>query len=279
VSISRQAAPEPWRQRVPPLTSVTGEFRMQRADEQRVLGSLIRRPFGRVRKRALQQRLHRLPAVRLNRALAALIVSGAVTRTADGLLLSAAAHAALTASPEVNRERVVRAQTDRSDGVPAPRPRPTSLRLHETRDGRLCATPAVVHGRRTLPPVGTSAWGRSLRAKKAAYARHQRCLALGIPSNGASHGRAYCLSRERPVGTGAVWRDTKQGTSGPWWHGAGSPYQGRVGCVLPATITRQEEVCWPSRHALKACPADKPERNPCVVTLHRRRSHWSRRSM
>jgi hypothetical protein len=51
---------------------------------------------------------------------------------------------------------------------------------YQTRNGRLCVRTAFFNGRRTLPPIATSDWGRSMRAKKGGYARQRQCRALGI---------------------------------------------------------------------------------------------------
>jgi hypothetical protein len=48
------------------------------------------------------------------------------------------------------------------------------------RNGRLRCRYAFTKGRRTLPPVGTSDWGRAMLAKRGGLARQRQCRELGI---------------------------------------------------------------------------------------------------
>src|SRR5206468_4095629 len=64
-------------------------------DELRVLATIARHPTDRLRKRALQQRLHRLPALRLNQALTGLVDVGLVIRDSPWLETTPAVHQAL----------------------------------------------------------------------------------------------------------------------------------------------------------------------------------------
>jgi hypothetical protein len=79
----------------------------------------------------------------------------------------------------VSRPAQPRAQTDRG-ATGRKHARQRRRRYYESRDGRLHVMPALVRGRRSLPPVGTSSWGRSMLAKKGGLARQRQCRALGI---------------------------------------------------------------------------------------------------
>jgi len=83
-------APPPERAPCVPITSLQQLSSAQR----RVLTSLGRQA-GAVRKRELQQRLHRLPARELNRALDALVAAALVRRNGDRLTLPGPVRAAL----------------------------------------------------------------------------------------------------------------------------------------------------------------------------------------
>ena len=61
---------------------------LDQADHRRLLAGLMRRPDGPVARRELQQALHRLPAVRFNAALDALVETGLVAREEQQLALS-----------------------------------------------------------------------------------------------------------------------------------------------------------------------------------------------
>ena len=142
-------------------------------DQRRVFLSLARCPDGRIRKRRLQQHLHRLPAIRFNEALQGLRQIGMVTQEGLEVALVAGVRTALgEAGLPVSRLGQRRAAR--------PHKRLPRMVCYRTRDGRSRIQPMFVKKRRTLPPVGTSEWGRSMRAKRGGYARYRKCLAFGI---------------------------------------------------------------------------------------------------
>jgi hypothetical protein len=166
-------------------------------EQLRVLTSLLRSPAG-VAKRRLQQNLHRVPADRLNHALGGLVAQRLLARGNGSLSLppdvrEALCHAGLGG---VSRSDRARAQTDRgaSTRTHARRPR---LVCYEGRDGRVHWMPARINGRRPLPPRGTRAWGISMRARKAARARHQKCRALGLNPTARATARRLELQRQK----------------------------------------------------------------------------------
>ena len=172
------------------------------ADQRRVLASLAAASAPSVRKRTLQQRLRRLPATGLNRALSGLIGRGVITRDGAWLVLVSEARTALfNAGIGVRRARGARAL---AEGRERQRPRErqkTRARgsrqvWHRDRYGRLLAMPA--HGknsRRPVPPVGTSDWGRSQLARRGGLAAQRRYRAEGrCPTEAATRAR---LERQR----------------------------------------------------------------------------------
>jgi hypothetical protein len=150
-------------------------------DQRRVLGSLCRYGDACLAKRRLQQHLHRLPAARLNDALDRLVKDGLVTRDHGWLSLPADVRGALRqAGFGVSRPVQPRAQADHAASGRTHARRARRRMYYEGRDGCLHVIPALVHGRRSLPPVGTSAWGRAMLAKRGGLACQRQCRVLGI---------------------------------------------------------------------------------------------------
>ena len=174
--------PAPTRYRTPrPLTAETllGWLRgVSTPDQQRLVLSLARRPADWLPKRELQQRLHRVPAPRFNTALDGLVGRGLVLRDGRRIALrKGVQEVLLEAGLVVNRRTRTHAIADRAVRRHRPLRR---MRYVETVDGTSYWQPLFVNGKRTLPPVGTSAWGRSMAAKRGGYARQKQCRALGI---------------------------------------------------------------------------------------------------
>jgi formiminotransferase-cyclodeaminase len=94
----------------------------------------------------------------------------------------------------VSRPAAARAQTERA-AIGHKHARCRRRVCYEGRDGRLHVMPASVHGRRPLPPVGTSAWGRSMLAKQGGLARQRQCRALGINPTAEATARRLELRR------------------------------------------------------------------------------------
>jgi hypothetical protein len=132
-------------------------------------------------------------ARRLNAALEGLVVAKVMVRDGVDLVLGPNMRPVLMAADElVNRLRSARALTDRTVKR---RTAPRKRRWYEDKNGQMRWRPAFVNGRRTLPPVGTSAWGRSMLGKKGGYARQRQCKALGI--NPTAQATAARLSQKR----------------------------------------------------------------------------------
>jgi hypothetical protein len=151
------------------------------SDQRRVLVALVRHATDQMYKRTLQRNLHRLPAPRLNPALQGLIEVKLVTRDGPWLEIPQAIRQALIAAGlPVSRQRRPRALAVKR----------RARRWYVGRDGRLRGQTAFVGGRRTLPPVGTPAWGRAMRAKRGGYARQKKCRLLEIcPTTEATRAR------------------------------------------------------------------------------------------
>ncbi len=194
-----------YRPDAPARSQWTWLVRAVTADQRRVLASLVAASDSCVRKRTLQQRLRRLPATDLNRALNGLIGMGVVTRAGVWLVLvSEARTVLLNAGIGVRRARGARAL---AEGRERHRPRERQntrargprLVWHRDRHGRLLAMPA--HGkdsRRPVPPVGTSDWGRSQLARRGGLAVQRRYRAEGrCPTEAATRARLQRRQHQR----------------------------------------------------------------------------------
>jgi hypothetical protein len=148
-------------------------------DQRRIILSLLRQPDGRSKKRALQQRMERLRAVRFNSTLQELITRGVIHRDGTTLSLSAELYSALLQAGLAVRHRP-QAPTQ------ARKQKPRKRLFYEDRDGHVRSLPASTHGRRTLAPAGTSLWGRQMLAKRGGLARQRQCRALGINPTAAA---------------------------------------------------------------------------------------------
>jgi hypothetical protein len=141
-------------------------------DHRRVLAALVRQLDGAIRKRHLQQLLHRLPAVTLNRALDSLIGAGFLVRDGACIALCHDIRPVLLRPGVLVNQRV------------APR-----AQASQRRQAR-----AVKRGvrrlRRPLPPRGTSAWGRSMLAKRGGYVAAAAGSGAGQQSDREGHTRA-----------------------------------------------------------------------------------------
>ena len=167
-------------------------------DHLRVLAALVRESGGVIRKRDLQQLLHRIPAVRLNRALNSLIAAGILVR--EGAYVTLPAHVRsvlLRPGVLVNQRLVPRALApQRDEGRLRSARHPTHAReLPGGDSGWSQYSRIAVRRRRPLPRVGTSAWGRSMLAKRGGYARQQQCRVRGI--NPMAKATFVRLSRQR----------------------------------------------------------------------------------
>ncbi len=183
----------------------TWPVRTVTVDQRRVLASLVAASDPRVRKRTLQQRLRRLPATSLNRALSGLIGMGVVARDGGWLVLvSEARTALLNAGIGVRRAHGARAV---AEGRERQRPRerqntrargPRQVWYPDTH-GRLHALPA--HGRnsrRPVPPVGTSAWGRSQLGRRGGLAVQRLYRKFGVhPTAAATQARRVRRQRQQ----------------------------------------------------------------------------------
>ena len=148
-------------------------------DQRRIILSLFRQPDGRSQKRALQQRMERLRAVRFNSTLQELITRGVIHRDGTTLSLSVELYSALLqAGLAVTHPKNPRTQ--------ARKPKPRKRLFYEDRDGHVRCVPAYTHGRRTLAPAGTSKWGRQMLAKRGGLARQRLCRAHGLNPTAAA---------------------------------------------------------------------------------------------
>jgi hypothetical protein len=136
-------------------------------DQRHVLCSLFGCQADRLGKRHLQQRLHRVPAARLNRALARLVAAGLVARDRGWLTVQrrcatpSAKPVSLLAAQSIHVLRRGQRQRTHTRG-----PAPTSPFVLR-RASRLPARHLGVGPRPPIvAPVGTSAWGRSMLAKE-----------------------------------------------------------------------------------------------------------------
>ena len=165
-------------------------------DQRRIILSLFRQPDGRSKKRALQQRMERLRAVRFNSTLQELITIGVIHRDGTTLSLSAELHSGLLqAGLAVTRSHHPRTQ--------ARKPKPRKRLFYEDRDGHVRCVPAFTHGRRTLAPAGTSKWGRQMLAKRGGLARQRQCRLRKINPTAAA--TAARLRRKKPAAPPHEW--------------------------------------------------------------------------
>jgi hypothetical protein len=153
-------------------------------DQQRVLTSILGHRENPFPKRRLQQRLRRMHAVPFNQALNDLKELGIVASQGAWLMMppevrDALIHASASVRQKAHRERAL------ATGTRSRRAR-VKLIWYEDRRGRLRRRRAFVKGRRTLPPEGTSDWGRSMAAKKGGLARQRQCRELGINPTAAA---------------------------------------------------------------------------------------------
>jgi hypothetical protein len=141
-----------------------------RPEHPRILQSLWRRRVTGVRKRVLQQVMHRIPACRFNNAIAELLEAGFLRRIGTRLTLSPSARAAI--ETHVNQVLAKRAQTAADEAA----------RRSRARDARLERRMASGRpsGTRARPQRNTSAWGRWMFAKRGGYAMQRKCRILGI---------------------------------------------------------------------------------------------------
>jgi hypothetical protein len=225
-------------------------------DHHRVLAALLRRPETGIRKRTLQQTLHRLQAARLNRVLKALIEAGFVS-IVNGCLTLPIPVRSLLRRPGilVSRPIPARALTIRrgetrlnraTDRRFAPGTRENERLPFAQLQGR--TTTSSPRRPRRLPPRRTSAWGRSMRAKKGGYARQQQCRLLGInPTEKATMVR---LARQKLKGQNepsaplnAAMARRRSSTTPPWL----DPVQIRLkreadAAWLDASLIHQEQL-------------------------------------
>jgi hypothetical protein len=158
-------------------------------DQRRILTSIVARGTPDLAKRALQQRLHRLCAMRFNDAVDQLVARGVLRRAGTRLQVVAPLDAlralGIGVSPPAGaRARAGQPRTAQSPGRAA---------------GRTAGTPKTVHGSRVLPPAGTSAWGRSMLARRGGLAVQRKYRLDGRhPTAAATRARLARHHRRRP---------------------------------------------------------------------------------
>lgn len=130
-------------------------------DQRRLLASIVAHGATDLSKRTLQQRLHRLCAARFNRAVDQLVARGVLRRIGPRVQVVAPLDALRTTVTAVSQR-------------PTPRTQASAKRRRSA-----TATRHRAYTPRPLPPRGTSAWGRSMRAKKAGLRRQATARARG----------------------------------------------------------------------------------------------------
>jgi hypothetical protein len=182
-------------------------------DQRRILASVFGSPSPKVTKRHVQQCLHRITAARLNPAIAGLVAEGFLVRDGKWLVLSADVRAILVEAGfrGVNRSGRGRAL---ARGRAQKGQKRRRFVYFTDRAGRLVIKPALKHGRRPVPPVGTSEWGRSQLARRGGLAEQRMYRAAGVhPTAAATQARRDRQQRRRqdtaappsPVMTHSVW--------------------------------------------------------------------------
>jgi hypothetical protein len=154
-------------------------------DQRRILTSIVARGTPDLSKRALQQRLHRLCAARFNRALDQLVARGVLRRAGTRLQMVAPLDALRALGIGVSPLGGTRTQAARPEHL-------------ATAQAAGKVTPKAVNGRRVLPPAGTSAWGRSMLARRGGLAVQRQYRLEGRHPTAAATRARLARHRRRP---------------------------------------------------------------------------------